>query len=269
MKSRFPVPLPSPQNMSLPLLSLPLLLLPMLLLLAGCGLVGSVAGGNVDRERYALAREAAAMDVRHRGALQLSARLLRAPDPTDADLVLQLEEDFVIRMLTRLQGRRGWLDERTPYVIDSVSGDLHHGSALVTLHLRVRSEAHGVDVYLMMDTQLALIPDGDALRVEFEPYHVTPDVQAVGLLSAAEDVIADVIRVRLGTLREQFPPLRLPLGIDQQLQIDGNTAHVHGSPNLVVHAPRRLLSYTLQLRDVLIFDRHVLVSADLRSLGVK
>jgi hypothetical protein len=260
MKSRRTTPI------LLPLLLLPLLLLP---LLTGCALVGSIAGGNVDRERYALAREAAAMDVRHQGALQLAARLLRDPDPADADLVLRLEEDFVIRMLERLQGRQGWLDADTPYVIDSVRGDLHHGSALVTLHLRVRSEAHGVDVYLMMDTQLALIPDGDALRVEFEPYHVTPDVQAGGLLSAAEDVIADVIRVRLGTLREQFPPLRLPLGIDQQLAIDGNSSRVRGTPNLDIHTPRRFLSYTLQLRDVLIFDRHVLVSADLRSVEVK
>lgn len=249
---------------------LPVLLASVLLpLLAGCSLVGSIAGGNVDRERYALAREAAALDVRHRGALQLSERLLRDPDPSDADLVLQLEEDFVLRMLGRLQGRRGWLDAETPYVIDSIRGDLHHGSALVTLHLRVRSDAHGVDVHLIMDTQLALLPDGDALRVEFEPYQVTPDVRAGGLLSAAEDLIADVIRVRLGTLREQFPPLRLPLGIDQQLAVDGSTSRVRGTPNLDVQVPRRLVSYTLQLRDVLIFDRHVLVSADLRSVRVK
>jgi len=247
--------------------ALPALIL--LSLLSGCALVGSIAGGNVDRERYALAREAAAMDVRHRGALQLSERLLRDPDPSDADLVLQLEEDFVLRMLGQLRGRRGWLDVETPYVIDSIRGDLHHGSALVTMHLTVRSEAHGVDVRLLMDTQLAVLPDGDALRVEFEPYHVTPDVQAAGLLSAAEEVIADVIRVRLGTLREQFPPLRLPLGVDQQLTIDGSTSRVRGTPNLDIRIPRRLLSYSLQLRDVLIFDRHVLVSADLRTVRVK
>jgi hypothetical protein len=246
---------------------IPVLLLP--LLFSGCALVRSMAGGNVDRERYELAREAAAMEIRHRAALQLSDRLLQEPDPTDADLVLQLEEDFVLRMLDQLEGRRGWLDPETPYVIDSIDGDLHHGSALVALHLRVRNEGYGVDVRLLMDCRLALLPDGDALRVEFEPYHVSPDVAAGGLLSAAEDLISDVIRVKLGTLRDQFPPMRLPLGIEDQVQIDGSVTRVQGTPNLVIDTPRRLLTYDLRLRDVLIFDRHVLVSANLASLRVK
>jgi hypothetical protein len=120
-----------------------------------------------------------------------------------------------------------------------------------------------------MDCRLALLPDGDALRVEFEPYHVSPDVAAGGLLSAAEDLISDVIRVKLGTLRDQFPPMRLPLGIEDQVQIDGSVTRVQGTPNLVIDTPRRLLTYDLRLRDVLIFDRHVLVSANLASLRVK
>ncbi len=248
----------------------PLILTGLLLpLLTGCALVSSIAGGNVDRERYALAREAAALDVRHHAALKLSERLLRPPDPLDADLVLQLQEDLVLRLLGQLRGRRGWLDAETPYVIDSLHGDLHHGSALVTLHLRVRNEDYGVDVRLLMDTQLALLPDGDALRVEFEPYHVAPDVQAGGMLAAAEDLIADVIRVKLGTLRKQFPPLRLPLGIEDHIAIDGNSTRVRGTPNLVVSTPRRLLDYSMKIQDVLIFDRHLLVSVNLQSLRVK
>ncbi|MCB2206410.1 hypothetical protein KQI65_16825 [bacterium] len=247
-------------------ISMLLLLLP---LLTGCSLLRSAAGGNVDRERYALAREAAALEVRHQGVLQLSDRLLRKPDPSDADLVLQLREDFILRMLAQLRGRKGWIDAETAYVIDSVDGDLYNGSALVTLHLNVRNEGYGVDVRLLMDTQLALVPDGDALRVEFEPYHVAPDVQAGGVLSAAEDIIADVIRVKLGTLREQFPPLRLPLGIDQQLTISGGSTPYEGTPRLVINTPRRLLDYNMQLRDVLIFDDFVLVSANLTTLRVR
>lgn len=238
-------------------------------LLQGCGLVSSIAGGNVDRTRYAKAREAASLEVRHLAALRLSDRLVRGDDPENADLVLRLEEDLIRRMVQQLRGREGWIDAETRYVIDSLETELHHGSAFVALYLSVRSEGYDVDVGLVMDCILAFTPDDDALRVDFEPYNVSPDVSAPGLLSAAEDIIADVIRVRLGTLKEQFPPIRLPLGFDEQVPVDGTTTRVRGTPNLVITAPRRLVDYRLRIRDVLVFDDVAVVTVNLESLRVR
>jgi hypothetical protein len=237
--------------------------------LQGCVVIRSFTGANVDHERYALAREAASLEVRYKAALQLADRLSRGNDPMSGDMVLQLEEDLILRLLQKLRGRQGWLDRETRYVIDSLQGDLHPGSAFVTMHLNVHNEGYGVDVRILMDCQLALIPEGDALRVEFEPFNVVPDVSAGGVLSIAEDLIEDVIRVKLGTLREQFPPFKLPLGFDESIAIDGTVSEVRGTPNLVISAARRLIDYRLKVKDVLVFDQHVLLTADLESIRVK
>jgi hypothetical protein len=241
----------------------------LLLSLQGCAVVRSVAGANVDHERYAKAREAASLETRYRGALRLADRLQGGKDPSDADIVLQLREDFLVRTLQQLRGRQGWLDKETSYRIDSVSAELHPGSALVTLNLLSRNEGYGVDVRLLMDCRLALIPDGDALLLEFEPYNVTPAATAGGMLSAATALIEDVIRVKLGTMKQQFPPMRLPMGFDDQIAIDATSSRVNGKPNLVISAPRRLIDYKLRIIDVLLFDDVAHVGINLESVAVR
>ena len=237
--------------------------------LQGCSLVRSVTGSNVDHERFALAREAASLELRHRGALQLSERLTRGRDPFDADIVLQLQDDVILRMLQQLQGREGWIDRETRYVIDSLHGDLHPGSAFVALHLLVRNEDYGVDVHLVMDCEIAFLPEGENLIVEFEPYNVSPDVSAGGVLSVANSLIEDVIRVTLGPLRAQFPPMKLPLRIDDAVTLDGSHTVVRGTPNLDIVSPRRLVQYRMRIADVLLFDRHALIAVDLQKVEAK
>ncbi|MBE0644780.1 MAG: hypothetical protein IH600_11920, partial [Bacteroidetes bacterium] len=239
----------------------------LLVSLQGCAVVRSVAGANVDHERYEKAREAASLETRYRGALLLADRLQKGDDPTKADIVVQLQEEFLVRTLQQLCGREGWLDAETRYRIDSVAARMFPGSALVTLNLLARSEGYGVDVRLLMDCQLALIPDGDALLLEIEPYNVTPAASAGGLLAPAERLIEDVIRVKLGTMKEQFPPMRLPLGFDDNISIDGTSSKVKGTPNLVITAPRRIVDYKLRVKDVLLFDRIALVGINLESIA--
>ncbi|MFZ1731222.1 MAG: hypothetical protein WBQ23_12840 [Bacteroidota bacterium] len=235
----------------------------------GCAVVRSMAGANVDHEQYEKAREAASLETRYRGALRLADRLQKGEDPGKADIVLQLQEEFLVRTLQQLRGREGWLDAETRYRIDSVHAQMYPGSALVTLNLAARNEGYGVDVRLLMDCQLALIPDGDALLMEFEPYNVSPLASAGGLLAPAERLIEDVIRVKLGTMKDQFPPMRLPLGFDDNISIDGTTSKVKGTPNLVITAPRRIVDYKLRITDVLMFDKVALVGINLESLAVR
>lgn len=240
-----------------------------LVTLQGCAVVHSFAGANVDHEQYAKAREAASLETRYRGALRLADRLQRGPDPGKADIVLQFQEEFLLRMLQQLRGRTGWLDAETRYRIDSVDAQMYPGSALVTLNLLAQNDGYGVDVRLLMDCQLALIPDGDALILEFEPYNVSPAATAGGLLSSAERLIEDVIRVKLGTMKEQFPPMRMPMGFDDSINIDGTTSTVKGTPNLVITAPRRIVDYKLRITDVLLFDNVALVGINLESIAVR
>jgi hypothetical protein len=237
--------------------------------LQGCAVVRTMAGANVDHERYEKAREAASLETRYRGALRLADRLQKGDDPGKAEIVLLLQEEFLVRTLQQLRGREGWLDAETRYRIDSVHARMYPGSALVTLNLVARNEGYGVDVRLLMDCQLALIPDGDAIILEIEPYNVSPAATAGGLLSAADRMIEDVIRVRLGTMKDQFPPMRLPMGFDDNLSIDGTTTKVKGTPNLLINAPRRIVDYKLRIVDVLLFDNVALVGINLESIAVR
>ncbi len=247
--------------------------LPLLLaggiLLQGCAVVRSIAGGNIDREQYARAREATMLETRYTAALRLADRLQRNPRIDDADATLMLSEQLVDEAVGQLRGRRGWLDRATPYTIDSIRAVLYHGSAIASLHLTVRSEAHNVDVRLIMDCLLAFTPQDKALRIDIEPFNVVPAVQASGLLTVAEDIIEDVIRVKLGSLKEQFPPMLMPLSFEDSMPIDGVRSEVRSKVNLVLDSPRRLIAYNVRIKDVLLFDGMVVVTVQLDNVRGK
>ncbi|MCZ7555291.1 MAG: hypothetical protein M5R41_02660 [Bacteroidia bacterium] len=232
-------------------------------LLQGCALVKSIAGGNIDRERYALAREAAMLETRHVAALRLNERLQRGFDVEDADATLILSEQLVADAMHLLRGRKGWLDRTMPYTIDSIATVLHHGSATASLKLSVRSETHDVDVSLLMDCVLAFVPQGNELVIEMDPFNVQPAVQAPGLLSVAEEIIEDVIRVKLGTMKDEFPPVRMPLSFDDVFTIDGTRNEVRSKVNIVLDSPRRMLAYKLRITDLLVFDEMVVLAISL------
>ncbi len=236
------------------------------LILQGCALVRGIAGANIDREQYAKAREAAMLETRYLAALRLANRMQKGFAPGDADATLMLSERLVNDAMQQLRGRRGWLDRQTPYTIDSVHTVLHHGSAIASLQLSVRSEAHDVDVKLVMDCALALLPREKELQIELDPFNVVPAVQAPGLLSAATEIIEDVIRVKLGSLNENFPPVLMPLTFEDFFTIDGVRNEVRSKVNVVLDSPRRMLSYRLKVKDLLIFDELVLVTLALSDV---
>jgi hypothetical protein len=235
-------------------------------MLQGCALVRSIAGGNIDREQYDRAREAVMLEARYLAALRLGQRLQQVNDPLDADLSLILSENLIDNTLRQLRGRSGWLDRETPYVIDSIATVLYHGSGVASMRLSVYSKRHNVSVSLLMDCLLAFIPGEQDLRIEMEPFNVQPAVQAPGLLSIAEDIIADVIRVKLGSMKEEFPPVRLPLSFADVYTIDGTSNELRGKVNVKLDAPRRMLSYQLRIQDVLIFDDMLVLTATLADV---
>jgi hypothetical protein len=233
------------------------------MLLQGCALVKSIAGANIDRERYAFAREAAMLETRHIAALRLNERLQRGFSIDDADAALILSEQLVADAMQQLRGRRGWLDRNMPYTIDSIAAVLHHGSASASMKLSVRSEAQNVNVLLIMDCVLAFVPRGNDLLIEMDPFNVQPAVQAPGLLSVAEELIEDVIRVKLGSMKEEFPPVLMPLSFDDVFTIDGAKSEVRSKVNLVLDSPRRMLAYKLRIADLLVFDEMVVLTLNL------
>ena len=235
-------------------------------MLQGCALVRSIAGANIDREQYAKAREAAMLETRYLAAARQVDRMQRGFNADDADATLVLSERLVNDAMQKLRGRKGWLDRQTPYTIDSIRTILHPGSAIASLQLTVRSEANNVDVKLVMDCALAFIAKEKDLQVEMDPYNVVPAVQAPGLLAAAEDIIEDVIRVKLGSMKEEFPPVLMPLTFDDVFTIDGVRNEVRSKINVIIDSPRRMLAYKLKVKDLLIFDEMVLVTIALTDV---
>ncbi len=243
----------------------------MLLLAAapGCAVVRSMAGGNIDLEQFAAAREAVMMDVRMRGAEHLARRLQRPPAPEEADLLVTISEAGVRKAVQALVGVPGWLDAQTSYVIDSIDVHLRNGSGVLTLILRAHSTAYDVDVALAMDCALMLgMKDGE-LMAGYEPFNIAPVVKAGGLLSAAEDVIRDVIRVQLARMSRDIPPVKFPVDFTNQMSLEATTVEVRSKVNLDISSPRRVINYGVKVREVLMFDGRMLVALDMTKTEVK
>lgn len=248
--------------------------MPVLLLLfagtsGGCALVRTIAGANIDPEQFAAAREAVMMDVRARGAETLARRLSRPPAPEEAELLVTISEAGVRKAVRGLVGIPGWIDPQTSYVIDSIDVRIHNGSGLLTMFLRAHSHAHDVDVDLAMDCTLTLVVKDGELVAAYEPFNISPVVKAGGMLSAAEDVIRDVIRVKLARMSTDIPPVKLPVDFANQMSLDATTVQVRSKVNLDIASPRRVINYGVKVREVLMFDRRVLVALDMTKTEVK
>lgn len=238
-------------------------------LLQGCTVVRTISGTDIDPERFAKAREAAVVDMRTRSALALSERLANGTPLDSADTGMFLSERLVNDAARQMIGGRGWIDPGTPYRIDSLWIRLHPGSALATLRLAVRSETYGVDIDLLMDCLLTFRMDRGELAADFEPFNISPVVSAGGLLASADELIRDLVKVKLARMREELPPMRFPVEFTNQIAIERSRTEVKGKPRLVIDFPRRVINSSVQLREILVFDGSVYLSFALRDIDVK
>ncbi len=238
-------------------------------LLNGCFVVKKIAGADIDQERFDRAREAKMYEIRSRFSSALAKRLA-ANDPIEnADLTFYLSEEFLNKVAKQYNNTSGWLDESTPYLIKEVDLKVHNGSSIVSLTLLANSRKYNVDVFLTLDCILSLELNGSDIVLNLEPFNISPDVNAKGILSSADEIIHNLIKINLANIGNSIPKLKIPINIDNSITIPGSRTNIKDKFNLLIVNPNRTLNYKLKIKEILFFEKTAFVALNLAGTEVK
>lgn len=242
----------------------------LLLTFSSCSLLRTITGNELDPERFVKAREAKVLEIRTHSAEQLQKRLT-APDPIDnADIVMFIRESALNQTAHLYDSTNGWLDEKTRMLIRSASIKLYNGVVVLSLVVDAQSESYFVTVRLTMDCVLYLSMNEQMQLIgRLEVFNISPDVEAGGVLSGQEELIRNLVSIKLALFGEQMPPFIFPIDFTQQTAIEKFDVRTKEKIDLSISSPRRLLNYTLQLKEILIFQGKILVAMNVKKVEVK
>lgn len=235
----------------------------------GCGAIRTLTGTNLDAEQFAKAREAKVMQVRLQKANEVAQRLQAGSPYNSGSMTIQLSAAFLNSIAQWYSGRTGWLDKSTKYTVDTVNVELHNGSASASLGLRAWQDTYGVEMRLVMDCLLDISNSGEDLTFTLEPYNISPAVSSTGFLVGTGTMIENIVKMKVGSISKDFPPMKIPLDFENTVQIDNQQFPVRERINLDVSIPRRLIDYAFTIGDVLILKDAVLVSLQLTKSEVR
>jgi hypothetical protein len=227
------------------------------LALSGCFIARPLVGASVDVERLRAAREAAVIKKRYEQALILQQKTRNRALIDSADVRVVIGQDALNKAAARLDSTEGRLDAMTTYRIRRTRIALHNGSAVASLSLLAHSEEYNIDVDLTMDCLLIFSIKNDRLAASFEPFNISPDVNARGLMALAAPMIRDVIAMKISTTA--IPPMELPIDLTQETVIPALHTVVRSALAMEITMPRRVLHSTLRIKDVMVLEERVLV----------
>lgn len=235
----------------------------------GCFLVRKIAGADIDSLQFERAREAKMYEIRLAALGNLNKRLTESKDLEDSDFSVYLSRDLLERIVRQYESSSGWLDASTSFTINEANLALKDGSAVVSLLLSAYNSSYNVSVDLKMDCILSITSKGNDLSAQIEPFNITPQVSAAGILSSAEDLIRDLIKINVANLGNQFPELKIPVSFSNTFKFESSRSEVRDKINLVVSQPQRNIQYQLILKDIFIFRDAVFVSMNIGKVDIK
>lgn len=237
--------------------------------LPGCFLVKKIAGADIDAEQFQKAREAKMYEIKSKTSSVLLERLSK-PDPiSNADITFYLSEEFLNKVARQYNSTNGWLDESTPYTINSVDLKVNYGSAIASMGLKAKSNKYNVLVNLTMDCILNLELKGNELQLQMEPFNIAPAVDAKGLLSSADEIIQNLIKINLANISKSMPPISIPINIANQMAIPGSKTNIKDKVNLLVVNPERIIDYKMKIKEILFLENAAFVALNLEKAEVK
>lgn len=242
----------------------------LLAVFAGCGVVRTLAGADIDPERFARAREAKMMDIRARSVHALHERLLSKPPIDNCDVFIGISEDALNRLARQYDSTHGWIDANTQMRICSAAVQLYNGVAIATLALDAWSNDYPVAVALTMDCILYCdVNEKMELVGKLEAFNIAPRVDARGLLSGQEELIRNLVAIKVAKLGEQLPPFVFPIDLKQQTAIDGHEARYKEKIDVTVTTPRFLVNTQLRLSEIVVMEKKLFIALNLKSVEVK
>jgi hypothetical protein len=191
-------------------------------------------------------------------------------DPIDnADIQFILNESLLNKILKQYENCTGWLDEVTSYKINTIDLKLKNGVALVNMGLIAKNDKYSADVNLNLDCILALNLVNNEIVSELEPYNISPSVQINSLLSSANEIVENLIKINLANLSNSFPPLKIPVDFSNNFNIPGSITNIKEKVNMNVTNPQRNINYKLKLKEILFFENAALISLNVENIEVK
>ncbi|MDQ1266139.1 MAG: hypothetical protein QG635_1291 [Bacteroidota bacterium] len=236
---------------------------------SGCSLVKKAAGADIDPIRFDKARQAKTLEVRRISAERLAARLANGSSIQDADMTFLLKDTFLNKIVRQYEGAQGWLDASTSYQVNKVLITLMYGSAIASVDMTAHSESYNVDVDMTLDCLLVLEQSGMELQIKLEPFNISPKVKAGILLSSAEEIISNLIKINVGGLSSNFPPLKVPVDFTNNFKVPESKAIIKDKVNLTLKSPERSISFTMKLKEILIFEGIVFVAMNIDRTEAK
>jgi hypothetical protein len=234
----------------------------------GCFILRPFAGANVDIAQLQKAREAKVMQIRLAGAQKLADRMTHGDSISNADMSFYFSEGLLNKAASQLDSTTGWLDSLTSYTIRTIRVKLYNGSAIATINMAAFNHQYDVDVNLLMDCILAFSIDSGKFYATLEPFNVVPNVRASGMIASLEGIIQDILTMKLSTLSDNLPPIQFPVDFNNRFPVQANSVHVRTGLNMDISTPAQTLSYSLELKEVLIFREKLFVAMNVKKVGV-
>lgn len=236
---------------------------------SGCFIVKKFAGADINALQFEKARESKMLEIRSSSALELAKRLSKNEPVDNADVTFYLGQSLLNKIAHQYDSTKGWLDQATSFIIKGVNLILNNGSAIASLDMIAHNEKHNVDVDLTMDCIMAIEMINNELVLKLEPFNIIPNVTAHGIIASAEEIISNLIKINLGDLSKNFPPLKIPVTFSNQLILQASQVNVQDKINLQIISPQTQIDYKLKLKEVLIFEGRAFVALNLENMEVK
>jgi len=249
-----------------------LVLIPLLFItifsINGCFLK-MIAGADIDAEQFKAAREAKMLEIKTKYSEILADKISKGALNDNSDITLSIGPSLINKIASQYDSTKGWLNPENSYIIKGIKTTFNYGSCIATINLTAHNYSYNVNVDLTLDCLITLEIINNELVMQFEPYNISPVVTAKGLLSSAEEVIANLIKINLANLNKNFPPVKIPISIKNYVNMQGTQISVTDKVNMLINSPSRNISYALSIKDILIFKEKVLVYVNTDNIEVK
>jgi len=236
--------------------------------LSSCFIAKKMTGADIDEERFDKARESKIALVKAKSMEELSDKLSKT-NVKDNDVYFTMSQVFLNKILKQYSLTGGWLDKDTKYFINNMNLTIENGFAIASVDLTVNSLDYGVDVDLIADCILSFETVKQELVLHLEPFNITPKVKASGVLSSADEIIKNLIKINLGDLEKKLPEIKIPLVFNESVKFEKNSITVKDKINLEITIPESEINYKISIKDVYCFSGLVCITMYLDFVKVK
>jgi hypothetical protein len=236
--------------------------------ISGCFVAKKITGADINNELFDKARESKIAQIKVQSMTELFGKLSKA-DVKDNDIYFTMNQDFLNKILKQYDSTSGWFDKNTKYVINNTNIKLENGFAIASVDITANSLNYGVDVDLIADCIFSFETVNQELVLHLEPFNITPKVKTSGLLSSADELIKNLIKVNLADLEKKLPEIKIPLVFNESILFKSNSITVKDKINLTVNISESEINYKISIKDVYCFSGLIYITMYLDFVKVK